>query len=140
MFKFLLNSSEFLNCLDDVRSVKNADCHPCTFLMAVGGFMANMIIPKFNRSEMACRCGCGHDEMDHNHIEWLTAKLTNPRIYDKHKETTKSLAALFKPCLISDSWAQLCLGPYNILFSHAYIELSCVEGFFYGISAGKLHA
>jgi hypothetical protein len=35
-----------------------------TFLVASGVFMANMITPNFICSEMDCRCGCGHDEMD----------------------------------------------------------------------------
>ena len=33
--------------------------------------MANMIIPNFSRSEMACRCGCGHDEMDQEFMRML---------------------------------------------------------------------
>ena len=41
--------------------------------MAVGGFMANMITPNFSRSEMACRCGCGHDEMDQEFMRMLQA-------------------------------------------------------------------
>ena len=41
--------------------------------MAVGVFMANMITPNFSRSEMACRCGCGHDEMDQEFMRMLQA-------------------------------------------------------------------
>ena len=41
--------------------------------MAVGGFMANMITPNFSRSEMACRCGCGLDEMDQEFMRMLQA-------------------------------------------------------------------
>ena len=35
--------------------------------------MANMITPNFSRSEMACRCGCGHDEMDQEFMRMLQA-------------------------------------------------------------------
>ena len=35
--------------------------------------MANMITPNFSRSEMACRCGCGHDEMDGEFMRMLQA-------------------------------------------------------------------
>ena len=35
--------------------------------------MANMITPNFSRSEMACRRGCGQDEMDQEFIRMLQA-------------------------------------------------------------------
>ena len=35
--------------------------------------MANMITPNFSRSEMACRCGSGHDEMDQEFMRMLQA-------------------------------------------------------------------
>ena len=35
--------------------------------------MANMITPNFSGSEMACRCGCGHDEMDQEFMRMLQA-------------------------------------------------------------------
>ena len=35
--------------------------------------MANMITSNFSRSEMACRCGCGHDEMDQEFMRMLQA-------------------------------------------------------------------
>ena len=33
--------------------------------------MADMITPNFSRSEMACRCGCGRDEMDPEFMRML---------------------------------------------------------------------
>ena len=33
--------------------------------------MADMITPNFSRSEMACRCGCGRDEMDSEFMRML---------------------------------------------------------------------
>ena len=44
-----------------------------TFLLAAGVFMAKMNTPNFSRSEMACRCGCGHDKMDQEFLRMLQA-------------------------------------------------------------------
>ena len=35
--------------------------------------MANMSTPNFSRSKMACRCGCGRDEMDQEFMRMLQA-------------------------------------------------------------------